>query len=53
MATVTYLPSALDAQINRAADRIQKERTRKQWIAALVLLTGTLALVGVLWAAMH
>lgn len=53
MATVTYLPSALDAQIDRAASRIQKERSRNKWVAALVLLAGAIALTGVLWAAMH
>ncbi len=56
MATVTYLPYALDAQINRAAERINKERARKKWAAALVLLTGSIALTSVLcalWAAMH
>lgn len=53
MATVTYLPSALDAQINRAAHRINKERARKRWVATLVLLVGAIALTGVLWVAMH
>ena len=53
MATVTYLPSALDAQINRAADRINKQRARNRWLATLILLAGTFALTSVLWIAMH
>lgn len=53
MATVTYLPSALDAQINRTLHRINKERTRKRWLAALMMVTGAICLVAILWAAAH
>lgn len=53
MATITYLPSALDAQINKAAERIKKERSRKRWVATLILLVGTIALTSVLWVMMH
>jgi hypothetical protein len=53
MATVTYLPSALDAQINSAADRIKKEQARNRVRAALVLLASAAAMVFVAYTALH
>ncbi len=53
MATVIYLPAALEVQIDKAAHRINQERARKRWAATLILLGGTAALLGILWAAMH
>ena len=53
MANVTYLPTALDAQINTTLHRINKERARNRWVAAIVALSGAVALLAILWAAAH